>query len=94
MSTRNRLGREIGKASNIHKRLKGIALANAKAMRPKVAVELKSPVDRATEIDPIQPAMLHIEKAKRRFTDAWGSRRNTKAPRLRRTTQRIETLTD
>src|SRR5262250_135629 len=94
MSVTGRLGREMGKASNIDNRLKGIALANAKAILPKTTVELRSLLERAREIDPIQPAMLAMENANRRFTGALGSRLNTKMPRPRSTAQRTKTLTD
>jgi len=94
ISVAGRLGLEIGKASNMDNRLKGIALANAKAILPKTIVELKSPLERAREIDPIQPAMLAIENANRRFTGALGSRINTKMPRPRSRAQRTKTLTD
>ena len=88
-----RLGRGPGKASNIHNKLNGIALANANPIRPQMTVVPKLLVESASEINPTQPAIVHIEKAKRRFTGAWESRRRTKTPRPRRTMQRIKMLT-
>jgi hypothetical protein len=86
-----RFERRVGTSSrdsNIQSRLNGIAEADAKARRPRSIFGSDSLVDRYSEIEPIHPMMVSMERAKSRFTRALGSRARTTKPRPKRTAQR------
>src|SRR2546428_2314445 len=90
---RPRAKRGSRNASNIHKKLNGIALAKANATRPRITVASKSRVDRAKETDAIHPAIAHTVSANKRLTRAFESRQKTKTPRPMRITHKARMLT-
>jgi hypothetical protein len=76
--------------SNIHKRLKGMAAAEAKPMRPSRMFGSESLVERYNEIEPIQPVIVIIDSAKRRLTSALGSRATTTRARHKSTAHSVK----
>src|SRR5687768_15544614 len=85
---RRRLG-VSSRDSNIHNRLNGIADAEANPIRPSSMFGSESLVDRYKEIEPIQPIIVSIDRAKRRLTSALGSRATTTRARHNKTEQSV-----
>src|SRR5258705_13805226 len=90
----HRIGVSSLRDSNIQKKEKGIAAAEANASRPKRILGSESFVDRYSEMDPIHPMMATIEKANRRLTRVCGSRATTTRPRLKSTAQSVRVPSD
>src|SRR5919106_3329330 len=75
--------------SNIQSKLNGMRAADANPRRPRRMLGSESLVDRYRDIGPTQPMIVTIEKAKRRFTRARGSRSTTTRARQKSTAQRV-----